>query len=70
MASVGDEMHLIFECAAMADLPDIFQGNQTMQQFMSQPNLLQVAKFLDAGMKDCRRLTPVRDRTSNPGWLE
>ena len=51
----GDEMHLVFECATMADLrgqsPDIFQAHQTMQQFMWQPNLLQVAKFLDAGMK-------------------
>ena len=50
----GDEMHLVFECAAMADLrgqfPYIFQPHQTMQQFMWQPNLLQVAKFLDAGM--------------------
>ena len=39
----------------MADLrgqfPDSFQAHQTMQQFMWQPNLLQVAKFLDAGMK-------------------
>ena len=51
----GDEMHLVFECAAMTDLrgqfPDIFQPHQTMQQFMWQPNLLQVAKFLNAGMK-------------------
>ena len=38
----GDEMHLVFECAAMADLrgqfSDIFQPHQTMQQFMWQPN--------------------------------
>ena len=38
----------------MADLrsqfSDNFQAHQTMQQFMWQPNLLQVAKFLDAGM--------------------
>ena len=57
----GDELHLVFECASLADLrgcfPDIlethqtFEANQTMQQFMCQPNLLQVAKFLDAGMK-------------------
>ena len=69
----GDEMHLVFECTAMTDLrgqfPDIFKAQQTMQQFMWQPNLLQVAKFLDAGMKDCRRLTLMRGRTSNqPGW--
>ena len=71
----GDEMHLVFECAAMADLrgqfPDIFQPYQTMQQFMWQPNMLQVAKFLDAGMKRCRQLTLMRGRTSHqPGWLE
>ena len=51
----GDEMHLVFECAVITDLrgqfPYIFQAHQTMQQFMWQPNLLQVAKFLDAGMK-------------------
>ena len=45
----GDEMHLVFECAAITDLrgqfPDFFQPYQTMQQFMWQPNLLQVAKF-------------------------
>ena len=71
----GDEMHLVFECAAMADLrgqfPDIFQPYQTMQQFMWQPNLLQVAKFLDAGMKRMQTIDPNEGRTSNqPGWLE
>ena len=39
----------------MADLhgpfPDILQAHQMMQQFMWQPNLLQVAKFPGAGMK-------------------
>ena len=49
-------------CAAMADLrgqfPDIFQPNQTMQQFMWQPNMLQVAKFLDAGMKRLQTADP------------
>ena len=50
----GDEKYLVFECAAMADLrgqfPGVFQPRQTMQQFMWQPILLQVAKFLDTGM--------------------
>ena len=58
----GDEMHLVFECAAMADLrgqfPHIFQPHQTKQQFMWQPNLLQVAKFLDAGMKRLQTVDP------------
>ena len=59
----GNEMHLVFECAALADLhgqfPDIVQAHQTMQQFMWQPNLTQVAKFLDTGMKRLQT-----------GWLE
>ena len=58
----GDEMHLVFECAAMADLrgqfPGIFQPHQTMQQFMWQPNMLQVVKFLDAGMKRMQTVDP------------
>ena len=29
-----------------------------MQQFMCQPNLLQVAKFLDAGMKRLQTVDP------------
>ena len=58
----GDEMHLVFERAAMADLrvqfPDYFQPHQTMQQFMWQPALLQVAIFLDAGMKRLQTVDP------------
>ena len=58
----GDELHLVFECAAMADLrghfPDIVEAHQTMQQFMWQPNLLQVARFLDAGMKRLQTVDP------------
>ena len=36
----------------------IFQPYQTMQQFMWQPNMLQVAKFLDAGMKRLQTVDP------------
>ena len=43
--------------------PDIFQPHQTMQQFWWQPNLLQVAKFLDAGMKRLQTVDP--DEGSN-----
>ena len=32
--------------------------HQTMQQFMWQPNMLQVAKFLDAGMKRLQTVDP------------
>ena len=50
----ADDMHLVFECAARADLhgqfPDIFQAHQTLQQFMWQSDLLQAAKCLDVGM--------------------
>ena len=42
--------------------PDI-QPHHTMQQFMWQPNLLQVAKFLDAGMKRLQTVDP--DEGSN-----
>ena len=38
--------------------PDIFEAHQTMQQFMWQPNMLQVAKFLDAGMKRLQTVDP------------
>ena len=41
--------------SCLADLREqfasIFQERQTMQQFMWQPDMLQVAKFLDAGVK-------------------
>ena len=43
--------------------PDIFQPHQTMQQFMWQPNLLQVAKFLDACMQRLQMVDP--DEGSN-----
>ena len=38
--------------------PDIFQPYQTMQQFMWQPDMLQVTKFLDAGMKRLQTVDP------------
>ena len=48
--------------SAMTDLrgqfPDIFQAHQTVQQIMWQPNLLQVANFLDAGMKRLHTVDP------------
>ena len=42
---------------------DIFKAYQTMQQFMWQPNLLQVANFSDAGMKRLQTVDP--DEKSN-----
>ena len=55
-------MHLVFECRSLADLreqfADIFQGRQTMQQFMWQPDMLQIAKFLNAGVKRMQEIDP------------
>lgn len=52
---LGDEMHVVFECAALRDLraqfAPIFDGPRTMQQFMWQPNLALVARFVDLGMR-------------------
>ena len=36
----------------------VFQERQTMQQFMWQPDMLQVAKFLDAGVKKMQEIDP------------
>ena len=62
-ATLNCMMHLVLECAAMADLcgyfPDIFQAHQTMQHFMWQPNLSQVAEFSDACMIALQAIDPV-----------
>ena len=61
-ADYGDEMHLVFECHGLADLREQFasmiQERQTMQQFMWQPAMLQVAQFLDASVKRMQELDP------------
>ena len=36
----------------------IFQERQTMRQFMWQPDMLQVAKFLHAGVKRMQEIDP------------
>ena len=50
------------QCHSLADLREqaanIIQGRQTMQQFMWQPDMLQVAKFLDAGVKRMQKINP------------
>ena len=55
-------MHLVFECHGLADLREQLAGNfqecQTMQQFMWQPNMLQVAKFLVAGVERMQEVDP------------
>ena len=65
-------MHLAFECHGFADLREqfasIFQERQTVQQFKWQPDMLQLAKFLDAGVKRMQAIDP--DSGSNqPGCL-
>ena len=51
---VGDERHLVFECAALEPLrlqqPGLFEGCATMQQFMWQADLAGVARFISAGL--------------------
>ena len=68
----ANEMHLVCECAAMADLrgysPDILHAHQTMQQFMWLPDLLQIAKILDAGMQRLQTVNP-DEGFNRPGWL-
>ena len=49
-AEYGDGMHLVIECHGLAHLREqlasVFQERQTLQQFMWQPDMLQVAKFV------------------------
>ena len=61
-SGVGDEMHLVFECEALQDLrvsfAPLFQRAATMQQFMWQPDLMRVARFIDAGMRRVQAIDP------------
>ena len=59
---LGDEMHLVFECTALQDLwvsfAPLFQRATTKQQFMWQPDLMQVAQFPEAGVRRMRGIDP------------
>ena len=61
-ANYGDETHFVFKCLGLADLREqfasILQERQTMQQSMWQLNTLQVARFLDAGVKRMQEIDP------------
>ena len=61
-ANYGGETHFVFECLGLADLREqfasILQERQTMQQSMWQLNMLQVARFLDAGVKRMQEIDP------------
>ena len=52
---LGDEMHLVFECPELQCFREkwshLFQGQQTMQAFMWQDDLIGVAKFVNACMQ-------------------
>ena len=74
-ADYGDEMHLVSECHGLADLREqiasILQERLTMQQFMWQPDMLQAAKFLDAGVTRMQETYLMLGGTHNQsGWLE
>ena len=45
-------------CFVASPQAEAIARNLTMQQFMWQPNMLQVAKFLDAGMKRLQTVDP------------
>ena len=46
-----------------------FEAHQTMQQFMWQANLLQAAKFSDAGMKKLQTVDPNEGSNIQPARL-
>ena len=56
---LGDEKHLVFECPALQDFRDryekLFQAPQghAMILIMWQDDIIGVAPYIDAGLKDC-----------------
>ena len=67
--TVGDEKHLIFECPELQcfreQWPHLFQGPQTMLDFMWQDDLIGVAKYINACL---RKMNPLEGRASDqPG---
>ena len=58
---VGDELHLVFECAALQDLraqmPGIFLGVTTMRGFMQQRDIRSVATFISTAVKRVQDMT-------------
>ena len=55
-----DEKHLVFECPELECFREkwshLFQGQQTMQAFMWQDDLIGVAKFVNACMQKIKHL--------------
>ena len=53
-ACPGDEMHLVFKCAALQmlrnDMPSLFQGVCSMQCFVWQDNMVLMSRFVRDGM--------------------
>ena len=58
---VGDELHLVFECAALQDLrlqmPMIFMGVTTMRGFMQQRDVRSAATFISTAVKRVQAVT-------------
>ena len=52
-------------------IPSRAGSGHEWQPNLAQGSMVQVAKFLDAGIEGCRRFALIRGRTSDqPGWLE
>ena len=51
-----DERHVVFECPALQHLltefSSLFQRHVSMREFMRQPGAVQVAKFVEACLKE------------------
>ena len=73
---IGDDLHLVFECAALQDLrvqmPMIFMGGTNMRGFMQQRDIRSVATSISTAVKHVRDVAcSGSDRTPHqPGWLE
>ena len=67
VGALGDEQHLVFECAELQCFREqwshLFQGPQTMQGFLWQEDLIGVAKYINA----CLRKTYEGQTSDQPG---
>jgi hypothetical protein len=77
MHTVGDERHVVFECATLQPVRDRFptlfgDHNTTMQDFMWQENTVLVGKFIMQCFA-CMRGNDdgdLADRQISPRWLD
>ena len=65
--TLGDERHLVFECPELLCFREqwshLFEGQQTMQAFMWQEDLISVAKFINACLHKIKSA-----ETTERGW--